>query len=194
MSRTPFPRIDFRTVKVRSFTQKENGVRKSTLWRRLLGVEKTVVEDVELDEERDVLVAHVTPTKGQRNRCGMCRKRAPKYDSGEGRRQWRALDFGAVQVVLESFAPRVKCRAHGVVVAAVPWARHDAGHTLLFDSQAAWLATHTSKTAILQLMRIAWRTVGSIITRVWADTTKLYDPFEGLTKLGIDEISYKIRS
>ncbi len=121
----------------------------------------------------------------------MCQKRAPKYDSGEGRRQWRALDFGAVQVVVESFAPRVTCRQHGVVVAAVPWARHDAGHTLMFDGQVAWLATQTSKSAIVQLMRIAWCTVGAIITRVWDDTTELCDPCEGLTRLGIDEISYK---
>jgi transposase len=166
-------------------------VRTSTLWRTLLGVENTIVEEVELDDERGMLVAHVRPTRGQQDRCGVCQKRAPRYDSGEGRRRWRALDFGAVQVVLESFAPRVDCRLHGVVVAAVPWARHDAGHTLLFDAQVAWLATHTSKSAIVQLMRIAWRTVGAIVTRVWADTTELYDPFEGITKLGIDEISYK---
>ncbi|TFB71793.1 hypothetical protein E3O06_11695 [Cryobacterium glaciale] len=41
------------------------------------------------------------------------------------------------------------------------------------------------------LMRIAWRTVGAIITRVWADTEKQYDQFADLTRIGIDEISYK---
>ena len=40
-------------------------------------------------------------------------------------------------------------------------------------------------------MRIAWRTVGSIITRVWADTDGLHDRFAGLRRIGIDEISYK---
>src|SRR5659263_420115 len=49
----------------------------------------------------------------------------------------------------------------------------------------------TSKTAICELMRIAWRTVGAIITRVWDDTTKVHDQFAGLTRIGIDEISYK---
>ena len=39
------------------------------------------------------------------------------------------LDLGTVRVFLEADAPRVHCREHGLTVAAVPWARHDAGHT-----------------------------------------------------------------
>jgi transposase len=96
-----------------------------------------------------------------------------------------------VRVELEADAPRVVCKSHGVIVAAVPWARHQAGHTHNFDAQVAWLATQTSKTAITELMRIAWRTVGAIITRVWDDAQKLHDQFAGLTRIGIDEISYK---
>ncbi len=65
------------------------------------------------------------------------------------------------------------------------------GHTHHFDAHVAWLATQTSKTAITELMRIAWRTVGAIITRVWDDTEQLYDPFADLRRIGIDEISYK---
>jgi len=101
------------------------------------------------------------------------------------------LDFGEVMVFLEADAPRVRCREHGVVVAKVPWARHGAGHTYAFDQQVAWLATQCSKTAIMQLMRIAWRTVGAIITRVWDQTAAAVDPFAGLRRIGIDEISYK---
>src|SRR5699024_4396334 len=93
--------------------------------------------------------------------------------------------------VLEAQAPRVNCPEHGPTVAAVPWARHGAGHTLVFDEQVAWLATQTSKAAVTQLMRIAWRTVGAIITRVWADVDKIHDRFAGLRRIGIDEISYK---
>ena len=40
-------------------------------------------------------------------------------------------------------------------------------------------------------VRIAWRTVRSIITRVWADVEALGDRLDGLTRIGIDEISYK---
>lgn len=165
-----------------------------TIWRRLLGVEKTVVEDVEFEEEFDgtvSLVASVRPTSRAASRCGVCGRKAGFYDRGEGRRRWRGLDFGQVQVFLEAEAPRVRCREHAVVVAAVPWARHGAGHTHAFDQQVAWLATQASKTAITVLMRIAWRTVGAIITRYWADTCAALDAFAGLRKIGIDEISYK---
>jgi transposase len=166
-------------------------VQNATLWRGLLGVEKTVVEWVEFDEDEQLLVARVRPRKRARGRCGRCGRSSPGYDRGEGRRRWRALDLGTVQVVLEANAPRVSCREHGPTVAAVPWARHGAGHTYGFDEQVAWLATQASKSAVTQLMRIAWRTVGSIIARVWADTEALYDRFAGLTRIGIDEISYK---
>ena len=163
----------------------------ATLWRGLLGVEKTVVEWVEFDEEEQLLVARVRPRKRARGRCGRCGRSSPGYDRGEGIRRWRALDLGTVQVVVEADAPRVSCREHGPTVAAVPWARHGAGHTYAFDEQVAWLATQTSKSAVTQLMRIAWRTVGAIIARVWADTEALHDRFAGLTRIGIDEISYK---
>jgi transposase len=168
-------------------------VQNATLWRALLGVEKTVVEDIEFDEDEHLLVSHVRPRARARARarCGRCQRRAPAYDRGEGRRRWRALDLGTVQVVLEAAAPRVNCPEHGPTVAAVPWARHGAGHTTVFDEQVAWLATQCSKSAITELMRIAWRTVGAIITRVWADVEELHDRFAGLTRIGIDEISYK---
>jgi transposase len=166
-------------------------VRDVSLWRGLLGVEKTVIERVEFDEDAEVLVAHVRPTKRQRSRCGVCGRRSPGYDLGAGRRRWRALDLGTICAVLEAEAPRVACREHGVVVASVPWARHDAGHTYAFDETVAWLATQSSKSTVTQLMRIAWRTVGSIITRVWADVEAQHDRLAGLRRIGIDEISYK---
>jgi len=155
-----------------------------------LGVQNTVIEDVEFDEDAQVVLAHVRPRAG-RGRCGVCGARAPWYDLGRGRRRWRALDLGTIEVFVEADAPRVNCRVHGPTVRQVPWARHGAGHTHAFDAQVAWLAVHCSKTAIVELMRIAWRTVGSIITRVWADTAAGIDPFAGLTRIGIDEISYK---
>ena len=166
-------------------------MRNASLWRSLLGVEKTVVEGIEFDEDDQLLVAHVRPRARVRGRCGRCGRRSPGYDRGEGRRRWRALDLGTVQVYLEADAPRVACREHGPTVAAVPWARHGAGHTVVFDEQVAWLATQCSKSAVTELMRIAWRTVGAIITRVWADVEALGDRFAGLRRIGIDEISYK---
>lgn len=166
-------------------------MRTGRVWARLLGVEKTTVAGVEFDEDTATVVVHVRPHASERRRCPSCRRRCPVYDGGVGRRRWRALDLGTVRAEIEADASRVCCPRHGVLVAAVPWARHHAGHTREFDDQIAWLAVTCSKSAVAELMRIAWRTVGSIITRVWADIDVAHDRFAGLRRIGIDEISYK---
>jgi len=145
------------------------------VWARLLGVEKTVIEGVVYDEEDGAVVASVRPGRGQRLRCGICRRRCGRYDVGEGRRRWRTLHLGEMKAYLEADAPRVSCPTHGVVVAHVPWARRGAGHTRSFDDQAAWLAVHTSRTAVTEVMRIAWRTVGAICARVAAERRAAID-------------------
>jgi len=166
-------------------------VRNKSVWERACGLVETVVEGVEFDDSADTIVVAVRPTARARGRCGQCRRRSSRYDAGEGRRRWRALDFGTTRVFLEADAPRVRCREHGVIVAAVPWARHRAGHTRDFDALAAWLAVRTSKSAVMELLRVAWRTVGAIVTRVNADIDATIDRLEGLRRIGIDEISYK---
>ena len=166
-------------------------MRSTTLWARLLGLVNAVVEDVCFDDDDECIVVSVRPRKATKRRCGKCGKRCPGYDRGEGRRRWRALDLGTIQAFLEADSPRVRCGEHGVVAAQVPWARHGAGHTHAFDDTAAWLVTHCSKSAVRELLRIAWRTVGSIVTRVVADAESATDRFANLRRIGIDEISYK---
>ncbi len=166
-------------------------MRNAKVWHRLLGVERTVIEAVEFVEETDTVVASVRPRQRGRQRCGRCGRRAPWYDRGEGRRRWRGLDLGVVQAWLEADAPRVNCPEHGPTVIAVPWARHNAGHTHAFDDQVAWLAVRTSKSAVQALMRVAWRTVGAIVARVAADARVRVDRWADLRRIGIDEISYK---
>jgi transposase len=166
----------------------------------MLGLTGTVIEDVELVEEPGDdawfeaelwVVVHVRPRKAKTLRCPYCLRRCGRYDAGRGRRRWRALDVGPLRAYVESDAPRIDCPEHGVRVAAVPWARHDAGHTDFFDDTIAWLATVSSKTAITQLMRVTWRSVGNIVARVWDDIEAVTDRLAGLARIGIDEISYK---
>jgi len=166
-------------------------VRSTTLWARMLGLVKAVVEDVEFDETDECIVVSVRPRKATKRRCGRCGKRCAGYDQGEGRRRWRTLDLGSIRAFVEADSPRVRCPEHGVVTAQVPWARHGAGHTYAFDDTAAWLVTHCSKSAVRDLLRVAWRTVGSIVTRVVADAEEATDRFANLRRIGIDEISYK---
>ena len=88
-------------------------MRNARVWAGLLGIEHAVIERLEFDEDEELLVAHVRPSRTRRGRCGRCGRRCRGYDRGEGRRRWRALDLGAVRAVLEADAPRVSCWSTG---------------------------------------------------------------------------------
>ena len=86
----------------------------ANVWRRALGVDRaTVSEEIDLDEESETVVVHVRLRRPTKRRCGRCGVRAPGYDQGEGRRNWRALDLGTLRCVLQAETPRVNCPEHG---------------------------------------------------------------------------------
>jgi transposase len=159
----------------------------------VLGVQHTVIEKVELEAQggEEVLVATVRPTRWRQGRCGRCDRRAPRYDNGDGPRRWRSLDAGTTRVFLQAAAPRVSCPVHGVVVAAVPWARHGSRFTSAFEDTVAWLACHAAFTVLAALLRITWRSVAAVITRVVAARAAQSDRLTGLRRIGVDEISYR---
>ena len=79
----------------------------SNVWRKLLGVDRqTVIESVEFDEEAESVVVHVRPRRATKRRCGFCGVRAPGYDQGVGRRNWRAMDLGVLLCHLQAHTPR----------------------------------------------------------------------------------------
>jgi transposase len=149
-----------------------------------------VIEGVEINADGELVIS-VRPMARERDRCGVCRRRCPGFDLGEGRRRWRTLDVGTTVTYLEGDASRVTCRRHGVVVCAVPWARHIARFTRAFEDQVAWLAVHTSKSAVAALMRVSWRSVGRILERVSVEAGASVDLLAGLKRIGIDEISHR---
>jgi transposase len=167
------------------------------LWHQVLGFgdsgRRVVIESVDFDPDDEEIVATVRPRRNARRRCGVCGRRSPGYDRGRttGPRRWRSLDMGTVQVFIEAEASRVRCRTHGVVASEVPWARHGSRFTRGFEDTIGWLATATSKTAVTELMRIGWRTVGGIVERIQVEVDGQVDRLAGLRRIGIDEISYK---
>gem|GEM_PF-2732321 len=104
------------------------------VWARLFGLRRVVIEDVWIGAEGELVVG-ARPNWRERDRCGICRRRSPGFDLGEGRRRWRALDLGTTLAFVEAAAPRVTCPCHGVVVCAVPWARHGSRFTRAFEDQ-----------------------------------------------------------
>ncbi len=159
----------------------------------MLGVEHTVVESVDLggDRQGEVLVARCRVKAGQASRCSRCRRRCGRYDRQTDRRRWRGLDLGTTRVFLEADTHRVSCPEHGVVVAHVPWARPGSRFTTAFEDTVAWLVAHAAATVVAVLLRIAWRSVTAIVTRVIADRAAGTDRLANLRRIGIDEISYR---
>lgn len=156
---------------------------------RTLGVDAKSVRVEGAELVGDDLEIRLRPRVQHRWRCPHCRIRCPGYDQ-RAERRWRALDFGRTKVHVVAQVPRVRCAEHGVVVAAVPWARHGSRHTLAFEQLAAWCAVEMSATAACRLLRCTWRTIGRIVTRVAGELDD-EDLLDGVRRIGIDEISYR---
>jgi transposase len=161
-------------------------MRIKTLFNKLIGITKLVVEGLRMDE--DGLVFRVRPRAGQ-TRCGHCGCPAPMYDRRPAR-LWRHLTVGAMKLWLEYAPRRVHCRGCGVRNEQLPWAAQGSRFTLPTEELIAYLAQVMDKTAVTKVVGIAWMTVGAIVERVVA---RNLDPerFSGIRNIGIDEFSYR---
>jgi transposase len=161
-------------------------VRDTTMLGRLLRINSARITKCQFDHNS--LIADVEPTT-KIPRCSGCGCRARKlYDSRV--RTWRHLDVAAMQLHLRYRLRRVNCARCGVVVEMVPWAETASPFTRSFEEMTAYLAQHAAKSVVVELMRVAWATVGAIIQRVVA-RHGLADRLDGLTHIGIDELSYR---
>jgi transposase len=157
-----------------------------------LGLTDTVIEGVSVDWAAGEVTVAVRPKVSASGRCGVCGRRCPGFDRGPGRRRWRATDLGRLKAFVAADVPRVRCYQHGVVVARVPWARHAARHTRDFEDEAAWSTRTMPKSKVAHRLRVAWRTVGSILVNVLDELDAAAgDRLAGVRRIGIDEVSYK---
>lgn len=161
-------------------------MRATTLFEMILGLKKTKVRSVEIDD--DGIVAEVAPT-ARVPYCAGCLHRVREVHD-ERERYWRHMDLAGMQFWLRYALRRVKCPRCGVHIELVPWADPCSWFTCDFEEQVAYLAQVSDKTTIVNTMRIAWRTVGAIVQRVVA-RFRPGDPLDGLTHIGIDELSYR---
>ncbi|HTQ43156.1 MAG TPA: ISL3 family transposase [Polyangiaceae bacterium] len=161
-------------------------MRATTLLKKVLAIKFTRVTGIAFTE--DGLVCDVAPTTSA-PRCGACcRKVRHVHDRRE--RTWRHLDLGGMKTELRYAIRRVSCPRCGVTTELVPWARHASGFTDAFERTTAFLAQVCAKTAVVEMMRVGWRTVGAIIRRV-VEREGPEDRLAGLTHIGIDELSYR---
>jgi transposase len=164
-------------------------VRITTIFRQLLGVSQTRVRRVRFDGEQ--LIVSVAPT-WRRPRCGSCGARCHGYDEATEPRRWRDLAFGECVLWLEYRLRRVDCAACGVRVERVPWAAHGSRFTLRLEELIAFLAQVADKTTAAAIAGVSWRAVSTVVKRV-VDEHLDDSRFDGVTRIAIDEFSYRKR-
>ncbi len=161
-------------------------MRVTTVFNKLLALQGAFVPGVAFGP---VGIVVDVAKRHRRHRCPRCAfSTRSRYDRDV--REWRHLSLGRWRVVIRAELCRLACPEHGVVTEAVPWAEHDSRFTRDFEDLVAWVAREMNKTAVKNLLHIAWATVGNIVERVVApkiDRARL----ERLSRIGIDEVSYR---
>ena len=139
-------------------------MRVTTVFNKLLALQGAFVRGVAFGPA--VIVVDVAK-RHRRHRCPRCAfSTRARYDRDV--REWRHLSLGKWRVVMRAVLCRLVCPEHGVITEAVPWAEHDSRFTRDFEDLVAWVAREMNKTAVRNLLHIAWATVGNIIERVVA--------------------------
>lgn len=160
-------------------------MRITTLLSELLGLEYTRVRGCCFGT--DGLIVEVAPS-WRAARCSGCGRNRPGYD--RRRRYWRHLDLAGMTFRLEYEVRRVNCPTCGIVVEYLPWAEVGSWFTRAFEEQVGYLAQRCDKTTVSKLTRVTWSTVGDIIARV-VDRHQRGGLLDGLTHIGVDELSYR---
>lgn len=171
--------------------ERVTAVRATTLLNKLLDLPSIAVSGVSFPaQDPNAMIIDVT-VRGRKLACPHCDYRTKaRYDTRPVASWWRHLDFGRYRVELRTSLCRLACPTHGVVVQAVPFARHGARFTRLFDDLTGYLATKTDKTTICRFLRLDWDTIGRICERVAGDLLDA-DRLDGLVEIGVDEISWR---
>jgi transposase len=161
-------------------------VRSTTLLNKLLGIKQTRVQSLTFDAEG--LVVDVCPTTRVAVCSGCGRRCKSTYDRRP--RRWRHLDLAGMKLHLRYALRRLRCRRCGVSGELVPWAEPGSWFTHGFEQTVAYLAQSAAKSVVSTMMRVAWATVGAIVGRVVAKH-RGPDALDGLTHIGVDELSYR---
>jgi transposase len=161
-------------------------MRDTTLLRTIIAIQDTIVTHVEFDDQG--VLGDVRPS-WEIARCGECGRKCPTYDQRQ--RLWRHLDFAGMICRLRYSIRRVSCETCGIKVEAVPWAEGGSRFTRPFEMHTTFLAQHTDKPTVTEIMRIGWVTVGKLIQRVVARQRGDVDRLDDLRVIGVDELSYR---
>ncbi len=162
-------------------------MRVTTLLNRLLRLPGLWVRGIDIRDDELVVRIH---RRFRLLTCPECGTRV-RGRFEEKTRQWRHQAIWGRTVYLEGPIRRLRCpRCRAVRTEAVPWARHGSDFTRPFEDTVGYLAQKMDQTAVTRVAGIAWTTVGRIAKRLMAE--KLDESrFDGLRRIGIDEVYYR---
>lgn len=163
---------------------------RNSVLKEALRLGSAVVEGVRI--EGDSIIVSARPRR-RAPRCPVCGRRCEGYDTLPARR-WRAPGVGAARCLVEWAPARVECPEHGVRAVVPPRARSAPSRlAAAFEDRVAWLAPHMCRSALAELMRVDWRTVGGTCSRAAAslEETDGRGRLDGLRSIGVDETSYE---
>ena len=161
-------------------------MRVTTAFNRMLRLPRASVQDVAFGGEGVIVTVRL---RRKRTVCSGCGARGLPIKEHRAK-SWRHLDLGGLRCEIECVLRRVYCPGCGDVYEQVPWARAGSAYTRDFEDVVAFLAQQMAKTPLTKLMRIGWRSVGSVLARVVADKLTRAR-LDGLVMIGVDEISYR---
>ena len=160
-------------------------MRVSTAFNRMLRLPGAWVSDVAFSSEGVIVTVAL---RAKRPVCSGCGARGLQIKEHRVKR-WRHLDLGASRCVVECRLRRLYCPGCGDLFEAVPWARAGSKYTRDFEDMCAWLAQQMNQTQVVWLLRIGWRSVGTVLSRVVAEKLDKHR-LDALVWLGCDEICY----
>ena len=135
----------------------------------------------------------VEPYERLKKRCPICERSCPTYDNHKTEAPlWRAKSMGDLPTYFVYRPVRIQCPEHGVHTEKVPWSDGDTRSLASFNDEVTYLALHTPRTVVCEVMGIDWKTVGNCITathnRLEPDVSQRLN---GLRQICMDETSYK---
>ena len=163
-----------------------------TMFEQSLGLKEPwrVTKAVFEEQERTVHI-YISGRKTAEYPCPECGKLCKRYDEEEDERMWRHADVMLYPCLIHSKRPRIKCGEHRTRVVNAPWARSPyVRFTRGFEGYAMLLAQTMSLNEARRILRIS-RTAMLHIVAYWVNKAVKEDDLSGISRLSIDETSFK---
>ena len=150
--------------------------------------EPWIVERTEFKPAERRLDLYLGFKPGSKFMCPTCEYKSTAYDTIE--KTWQHLNFFQHEAYIHARVPRIDCKAHGVHMVEVPWARKGSGFTLLFEALVMVMVKEMSVKGVSRI-------IGTTDTRLWrvlehyVDADLAKQDLSEVTKIGFDETASK---